>query len=98
MSSENRPDPKTQPEEWQRYWERRVEQAQQQQADVIDGQSYQRIPYGAEPGHWRATCRDCGVRPGQLHVPDCAVELCSKCKGQRISCMCGKRGMTPTLQ
>lgn len=98
MSSYNRPDPKTQPEAWARYWAERIEEAQQHQAETIDGQSYLRIRYGAEPGHWRATCRDCEVKSGQLHVPDCCIERCGKCEGQRISCECGAREFAHTLQ
>ena len=36
-------------------------------------------------------CHDCGAHPGALHEPDCDVERCANCGGQRVSCGCPDR-------
>jgi len=33
-------------------------------------------------------CGDCGVREGQLHRPNCDMEVCPFCGGQLLSCDC----------
>ena len=43
----------------------------------------QRIPWSENEIR---PCGDCGVEPGQLHVPDCDMELCPACGGQLITC------------
>lgn len=59
---------------------------------VIEGKTYERVFYGAEPGE-RAThrgqpCHDCGVGVGGYHHFGCDWERCPHCGGQLITCQC----------
>ena len=33
-------------------------------------------------------CGDCGATTGQLHLDNCDIERCPKCRGQLYSCDC----------
>jgi hypothetical protein len=74
-------------------WPAQIEAAQEQPYVTVDKRTYQRIPWGMEEC-WdtdfpRPTvpCRDCGVLPGQYHVPTCCLERCPICRdGQWLIC------------
>lgn len=36
-------------------------------------------------------CRDCGAKPGQVHMVHCCMELCSVCGHQRLQCETKKK-------
>jgi hypothetical protein len=53
----------------------------------IDGQDFERIHYGSEPGSEvdpNDRCNDCGVARGGLHHPRCDREDCPKCGAQAL--------------
>lgn len=64
------------------------------------GQKIPRIAYGDEYKHYqgvdgefnelfrRKYCDDCGTKLGEYHLPDCDLERCPICKGQKLSCDC----------
>jgi hypothetical protein len=74
-------------------WPEMILKAQQLQAYEIDGRSVPRIPYGRGRRLPSATCGDCAVRRGQLHVPGCDLEVCPECGGQAITCGCIPEGI-----
>jgi hypothetical protein len=62
-------------------WEKRKAEAQEFTTRTIGDEDCKRVPWdGAGP------CGDCGVMPGQLHVPFCDLEPCPKCGAQAITC------------
>jgi hypothetical protein len=72
-------------------WRSDIEAAQRLRAYRLCGRMYPRIAYGSEyddDGDELGPCRDCAVTAGQLHVPNCGVEVCPRCRAQAISCDC----------
>lgn len=77
---------------------RRAQRVTHIAADTPDGTVREpRVPFG-EGREVAGACGDCGVRPGQLHVPSCDQERCPECSGQLLSsgtfgsCELGERG------
>jgi len=72
-------------------WGDRIAAAQADTHVVIAENSYPRRAWGPDhPQHAITTqpCRDCGVKPGQLHVWTCMMERCPVCGGQAYGCEC----------
>lgn len=58
---------------------------------LIDGESYPRVPFGAETDDLRAgdaPCLGCGARAGELHTPGCEAEECPLCQYPVHDCDC----------
>lgn len=60
---------------------------------IIDGIEYERIRRGSETWwqddeHLHRPCHDCSVVTGQIHLYECDMEQCPKCKEQLFSCDC----------
>lgn len=70
--------------------------AQRKPFFALQGQRFNRIKYGDEPG-WgihnpefaEIPCHDCGVVKGQYHAENCDVEECPKCHNRLLGCGCG---------
>ncbi|MEO8655079.1 MAG: hypothetical protein ABI409_13220 [Ramlibacter sp.] len=78
-------------EQWTQHWKAVMAAAQLDTHTDIAGKEYQRLPYGT-PGAdsaLYATCPDCAVEIGQLHVRNCDTEVCPSCGGRALGCDCG---------
>jgi hypothetical protein len=75
------------------YWPPQIEQAQEKAFYKIST-TLERIPWGKEPHNRKkkklGPCHDCGVLPGQYHVPSCDMEWCPACGWQALGCDCVK--------
>jgi hypothetical protein len=79
------------------YWPPQIEKAQQESFYQVSA-VLERIPWGKEPHNKRkklGACNDCGVLPGQYHVPSCDQEWCPSCNFQALGCDCRKFARTP---
>jgi hypothetical protein len=72
------------------YWPQRIEEAQERSWYFVETH-LPRIAWGNESHNRRKQmqhCNDCGVLPGQLHVPSCDQEYCPACGDQALACDC----------
>jgi len=78
------------------YWPPQIEKAQDENYYQIST-VLERIPWGKERQNRRrklGPCPDCGVLPGQYHVPSCDQEWCPACHFQALGCDCRKYART----
>jgi hypothetical protein len=66
-----------------------------EQYEYADGDVVDRIPFGHDREHWielgiipPERCRDCGVKLGGYHHPQCCIERCPRCGVQNLTCHC----------
>lgn len=76
-------------EQWERHWQRVMDEAQLDTRVEIGGTEYERLSYGERGEALYSTCPDCAVAIGQLHVRNCDTEICPACGGQALGCDCG---------
>jgi hypothetical protein len=79
-----------------RFWVDVLRRSQVELYWAIDGQDYQRIRYGEEPGMSGklSPCSHCAAAPGQYHALTCEVERCPNCQAERFCCDCDCRNCT----
>ena len=70
-------------------WSGDEKPAQNPMQFVINGQEFDRVPYGSGSDDLKhPNCDDCGVRRGALHQIGCDLEPCPRCGCQAITCDC----------
>lgn len=82
--------------------EKTIKENQKYHYYISEGIKYPRIKYGTEvdrfpelgsdekncEGYNFTYCPDCLAKKGEYHGENCDIEICPKCKGQRLSCTC----------
>jgi hypothetical protein len=75
-------------EEWEQHWRQKLDDEQTYTTVVICGQDFARVRYGDDHVNARERCHDCGCEHGEIHYWGCDVEICPRCRGQMLTCIC----------
>ena len=77
-----------------RDWVEEIKRAQEHATYMINGDVYERITFGEEPGLKeppKTPCPGCAVKAGEYHVSGCEYERCPACGDPALECACEYR-------
>jgi hypothetical protein len=74
-----------------REWVDEIRRAQEHATYLINGEVYERVTFGDEPGRSerpKTPCPGCAVKVGEYHVSGCEYEICPACLSPALDCVC----------